>query len=172
MACHSFAPVLPKPGAMRVFILGSMPGVASLEAQAYYAHPRNQFWPIMAGCLGFESWPDDFRVRYQYLAELGIGLWDVIATCQRQGSLDSAIQSQNLSINPILSVLEQQPNCRQILCNGQKSGQLFKRHLAAKLIKYHPGVAWHVLPSTSPAYAALSFSDKYQAWQDKLQHFR
>lgn len=157
---------------MRVLILGSMPGVASLEAQAYYAHPRNQFWPIIAGCLGLESWPDDFTARYQYLAERGIGLWDVIASCQRQGSLDSAIQSQNLTLNPILSILENQPHCQQILCNGQKAGQLFKRHLAGALVDRFPGIKWHVMPSTSPAYAALSFSDKYQAWQDKLQNFR
>ncbi|AHF00943.1 DNA glycosylase [Thiomicrospira aerophila AL3] len=172
MHCHSLAPVLPKPAAMRVLILGSMPGEASLQAQAYYAHPRNQFWPILAQCLGVANWPDHLPARYQYLAEQGIGLWDVIAQCQRQGSLDSAIKADSISLNPILLLLEQQPNCQLIVCNGQKAGQLFKRYLAASLIENFPNIEWCVMPSTSPAYAALSFVDKYQAWQDKLINFR
>jgi hypoxanthine-DNA glycosylase len=126
----------------------------------------------MAGCLALESWPDDFTARYQYLAERGIGLWDVIASCQRQGSLDSAIQSQNLILNPILSLLERQPHCQLILCNGQKAGQLFKRYVAASLTGRFSSIQWSVMPSTSPAYASLSFADKYQAWQDKLINFR
>lgn len=172
MRCKGLPPVVPQPADLRVLILGSMPSLVSLHSQAYYAHPRNQFWPILRGALGMSEWPDVIEERYELLTERGIGLWDVIAECHRTGSLDSAIKAQDLKLNPVLDLLVHNASTYLIVCNGQKSGQLFKRYFAKELVRNHPNAQWVVLPSTSPAHATLSFANKNQAWQDKLSNFR
>ena len=82
----------------RILILGSMPGEASLAAGQYYAHPRNAFWPLIAGVLGV-SMPVDYADRLAMLQASGVALWDVIARCKRQGSLDSAIVADTVCVN-------------------------------------------------------------------------
>ena len=150
----------------RILILGSMPGVASLQAQHYYAHPRNAFWPIMAQLLNAPV-PSDWDTRYQWLTQHQIALWDVIGSCYREGSLDSAIQSDDLQLNPIASWLERQPTVSLIALNGAKAAQLFKRHLQMQIPK---SITVLTLPSTSPANAASRFVDKLQQWQQLLTH--
>ena len=79
----------------RVLVLGSFPSVKSLQLQQYYAHPQNQFWPLMQALWPQAPWPADrdYAKRCTCLLAQGVGLWDVYAHCQREGSLDSAIRA-------------------------------------------------------------------------------
>lgn len=148
------------PGA-RVLILGSMPGTASLVQQQYYAHPRNAFWPLMAQLLGFSaSLP--YAERISALQTGGVALWDVIASCQRSGSLDSAIQHEQL--NDFSDFFASQPDLRLIAFNGAKAWHSFKRHILPLNI-LPAGVALLSMPSTSPAHVALGFNEKLAQWQ-------
>ena len=153
------------PGA-RVLILGSMPGAVSLSQQQYYAHPRNAFWPLMAKLLGFSaSLPYDERLRALHAGR--VALWDVIARCQRIGSLDSAIKHEQL--NNFSEFFTNQPELRLIAFNGAKAWQSFKRH-ALPLNILPEGITLLTLPSTSPAHASLSFEQKLFEWH-KLSAF-
>lgn len=166
--CQSFTPI--EPAFMRVLVLGSMPGVASLTEQAYYAHPRNAFWPIMASLLAVD-WPTDYLARYGLLQQQQVGLWDVLAQCERPGSLDSAIKKQSIQINDISSLVARHSECRAIALNGGKAAELFKRYvLPSNPVLYAP-LKLIELPSTSPANARLSLADKTCIWQDKLANF-
>ncbi|WP_337881618.1 DNA-deoxyinosine glycosylase [Rheinheimera sp.] len=147
----------------KLLILGSMPGVASLEAQRYYAHPRNLFWPLLADILQF-ALCDDFAQRYQQLTSRGIALWDVLAHCERQGSLDSAIRKQSVLCNPIIELVQQHPSIQRICVNGSTAWTLLNKHQPrlsdlVELVK---------LPSTSPAHASVSRAEKRAAWQQGL----
>lgn len=150
----------------KVLVLGSMPGTVSLKQQQYYAHPRNLFWPIMANLVGFSA-EASYCAKLQALNTAGVALWDVIAHCQRSGSLDSAIRDEQ--VNDFASFFTAQPNLQVIAFNGAKAWQSFNRHvlskqpLPAKLILLQ-------LPSTSPAHAAMGFPEKLAQWQ-QLQPF-
>lgn len=149
------------PPQARVLLLGSMPGAASLAQQQYYAHPRNLFWPIMAELAGFSAhlpYPEKVRA----LNASGIALWDVIASCQRAGSLDSAIRDEE--VNDFAGFFASQPNLAAIGFNGGKAWQSFKRHVLPLQI-VPAGIKLITLPSTSPAHAALDFNAKLQQWQ-------
>lgn len=152
-------PAVAQPGA-RKLILGSMPGVASLEATQYYAYPRNAFWKII-GDLFAPGLEMDYRARLQLLAKNHIALWDVVQSCRRPGSLDSAISTEGLVINDVESFFNQFPHIQQVFFNGQKAAGLFLKKVA-------PGLAgefqYTTLPSTSPAYAAKRYAAKLEAW--------
>ncbi|WFE68277.1 DNA-deoxyinosine glycosylase [Thiomicrospira sp. R3] len=168
MVCQGFNPI--EPAEMRVLILGSMPGVASLEQQAYYAHPRNAFWPVMERVCN-QAWSLDTSQRYQQLMAHHIGLWDVLAQCQRQGSLDTAIQLEGLRVNNIGCLIERHPECRVVVFNGSKAAQLFKRYVLKQNEILFQNRVMFDLPSTSPANARLNLVDKTKIWQDKLGYF-
>lgn len=153
------------PGA-RVLVLGSMPGAASLAQQQYYAHPRNAFWPLMAKLQGFSaSLPYDERISALQTAR--VALWDVIASCQRSGSLDSAIQYEQP--NDFNDFFASQPDLRLIAFNGAKAWHSFKRHILPLNI-LPGGITLLSMPSTSPAHASLNFQQKLFEWQ-KLSEF-
>lgn len=156
---------------MRVLILGSMPGVASLNRQAYYAHPRNAFWPIMGDLLQHQAWSDAFDERYALLKQRYIGLWDVLASCERAGSLDSAIKHHTIQINDIPGLVARHNECRAIVLNGGKAAELFKRYVLPQNSTCFAQLNLIELPSTSPANARLSLADKTRIWQDKLANF-
>ncbi|UNK43693.1 DNA-deoxyinosine glycosylase [Luteimonas sp. S4-F44] len=159
---RSFAPVV-GPGA-RVLVLGSMPGVASLDAGRYYAHPRNLFWPIM-GAL-FDAGPDlPYAQRLARLRTAGIALWDVAGECVRPGSLDARIEAGSVVANDIAGLLAAHPGIDRIRFNGSAAQTLFRRHVLPTL-PHVPDLAR--LPSTSPAHAALRFDDKLAAWRAGL----
>ena len=155
---QGFAP-LARPDA-RLLILGSMPGVASLEAGQYYAFPRNVFWKIMGDLFG--AGPEmDYPLRLQKLSANHIALWDVIESCHRPGSLDSAIAEDGLATNDFNSFFAQNPHIKQVYFNGQKAAGLFKKKVAPGLTGHYQYLA---LPSTSPAHAASSYAAKLEAW--------
>jgi hypoxanthine-DNA glycosylase len=146
----------------RVLILGSMPGIASLNANRYYAHPRNQFWPMLGALLGFDPQADYAR-RVQALHQAGIAVWDVLAECERDGSLDSAIDRHSEQPNDIPGLLAAHPSIRTLLLNGQKAAASFRRH--------HHGLDLDtaILPSTSPAHASMGATEKFAHWHRALR---
>ena len=154
---HSFAPLIDK--YTKVMVIGTMPGIASLEAGEYYAHPRNAFWLIMARLFNNGTAFSSYEEKKACLLSQGIGLWDNLQYCERAGSLDSNIKSE--IPNDFEALLKQYPAIRKLLFNGLKSFQFFK--------KFHPTLLeqleCHALPSTSPANAALKFEDKLQEWK-------
>jgi TDG/mug DNA glycosylase family protein len=150
---------------LRVLVLGSFPGERSLAQHEYYAHPRNAFWPILGELLGFDP-RAPYTERIDRIAQAGIGLWDVVDTCVRPGSLDSALRA----VRPadIASLARAAPELRGILLNGAAAHTLFLRHVAATL---DARLACRRMPSTSPANAALGHAAKRDAWHAALREF-
>jgi len=143
----------------RVLVVGSMPGKQSLEKQQYYGHPRNHFWPIMNELFG--DCPDSYRERLAWLQSHGVGLWDAIAYCEREGSLDAAIRNE--VPNDFRALFEAYPQIECVLFNGGKAKQVFKKHLGFDVLA---GRDYAQMPSTSPIPGKniKSFEDKVAAW--------
>ena len=158
----SFPPIANKDS--KILILGSIPGVKSLEMQQYYAHPQNKFWKIICEIFN-EEFTTNYQQRIEILEKHHIALWDVIDTCERKGSLDSEIRNEEA--NKIEELLQNFPNIKAIFCNGQKSHKNLQKILGKKF-----RLPIIVLPSTSPAYTGLSYFDKLNLWYiilEKLQ---
>jgi hypoxanthine-DNA glycosylase len=141
---------------IRILVLGSFPGAASLAAGQYYAHPRNALWRILSALTGDELAALPYAERLPRLLSHGIGLWDVLGACERQGSLDAAIR--NPAANDFGRLRALCPQLQTVGFNGQASG------------KFAPGFAQAgyrtvVLPSTSPAHASLTFEQKLAVWR-------
>lgn len=163
MKVRGFPPILGD--APQFLILGSAPSVASLAAGQYYGHPRNAFWWIMSQLY----WPDrslDYPQRCERLIEQGIAVWDVLASCERPGSLDSAIVAGSEVCNDIPGLLREQPQIRCLLLNGGKAQQSFRRHLRPQLDASLPSIV--NLPSTSPANARMRPQEKLAHWAEAL----
>jgi len=158
---HSFPPVAAA-DATRL-ILGTMPGVASLSAGRYYAHPRNGFWPLLEAVLPMPQGLD-YAARCEALVRQRIGLWDVLQRCERRGSLDAAITRQSMVANDFLRFLQQHPLVRTVYFNGQGAAMIWQRLVAPMLPPALQPIT-HVLPSSSPAHAGMSFSEKQKHWQ-------
>jgi hypoxanthine-DNA glycosylase len=153
-------------GRSRVLVLGSMPGRASLGAQAYYAHPRNAFWRIVGERTGVAaSAAYDERVRG--LLAAGIALWDVAHSCVRPGSLDADIDDATVAPNDLAGLLHARPALRVVCCNGAKAGALWRRHVARHVVDLDLHVC--VLPSTSPAHAGMDLAAKARRWVTALR---
>lgn len=150
----SFPPIISE--GSKILILGSVPGVKSLEMQQYYAHPQNQFWKII-----FEIFEEDFTADYQKRTEIirknNIALWDVIDTCEREGSLDTKIRNEEH--NDILKILREHPNIKAVFCNGQKSFKNLK-----KILGKEAEIPALVLPSTSPLHT-IPLEKKLAEWK-------
>ena len=158
----SFPPIINENS--KILILGSIPGVKSLEMQQYYAHPQNKFWKIICEIFN-EEFTTNYQQRIEILEKHHIALWDVIDTCERKGSLDSEIRNEEA--NKIEELLQNFPNIKAIFCNGQKSHKNLQKILGKKF-----RLPIIVLPSTSPAYTGLSYFDKLKLWYiilEKLQ---
>lgn len=152
-AATGFAPVID--GTVETLILGSFPSIASLGKAQYYGHPQNQFWRLVGAAIG-EPLPDmDYETRKRTLLAHRIGLWDVIGSCVRKGSLDSDIRDPRH--NDFVRVTAVARNLRRIFFNGKTAGK-FERQFAAW------GYETAVLPSSSPAYT-LSYAEKLGQWQ-------
>jgi len=154
---YGFAPVVG--GAPKVLVLGTFPGLASREAEEYYAHPRNQFWRILYGILGEAYDAPSYRRKLQKLKEHGIALWDMVASCETTGSADTEIQ------NPVLidlpGFLRKNPSIQTVCFNGGNAARFAKK--LGRL-----AVDSAVLPSTSPANARYSLQQKEDAWRRVL----
>jgi hypoxanthine-DNA glycosylase len=140
----------------RLLVLGSFPGVASLAAQQYYGHPRNQFWPLLSALWGCDLQRLGYEARLTEVRRHGLGIWDVYASCRRAGSLDSAIEAA--TYNRFESLHQLAPHLRWVAHNGGESARAMK-HLQAL------GFGVLRLPSTSPANASWTFERKLAAWR-------
>lgn len=161
MLCIGLSPNIDKN--CKVLILGSMPGVKSLEEQQYYAHPQNRFWPMMAYLLK-EELPMDYPAKLSMLLRHHIALWDSIGSCEREGSLDSAIRNEKG--NDFSALLQDYPKIRTICFNGGKSAQTFKRY--NKELMKRRDIAFHAMPSTSPANARWRLPMLEETWGNVL----
>jgi hypoxanthine-DNA glycosylase len=144
----------------RLLVLGSFPGVASLEVNQYYAHPRNHFWPILSALWGRDLTALPYSARLAQLQSHGLGLWDVHAACRREGSLDSAIADARP--NDLAGLVRRLPALVAIAHNGGESAR------AMRLTRVL-GLPVHRLPSTSPANASWSFARKLAAWREVFE---
>lgn len=147
----------------RILILGSLPGQQSLMAAEYYAHGQNAFWQIMAELFAITG---NYESRCEQLTSNGIAVWDVLANSVRPGSMDSDIRLDTAQPNDFAGFLSKHSQIERICFNGRKAEQMF-----AKLVV--PGLSIRLLelvslPSTSPAYAAMSFDKKRESWADGL----
>ena len=141
----------------RLVVLGSFPGLASLGAAQYYAHPRNQFWPLVGTLLAEPLVAMPYARRLERLHVRGLGLWDVYARCRREGSLDSAIEDAEL--NDLARLRQLAPGLVAVAHNGGESARQ-RRHTQAL------GLPVWRLPSSSPANASWSFERKLAAWRE------
>lgn len=127
--CKSFAPIVDEHS--RILILGSMPGIKSLEQQEYYAHPQNRFWRLLALLLD-EAVPQDYAAKQALLHKHHLALWDTLGYCERDGSLDSNIKNE--APNTVVELAGELPHLQAVVCNGGKAGAAFKKYFAKKCL--------------------------------------
>lgn len=140
-----------------------MPGEASLRAQQYYAHPRNQFWPLLMDLLGMEAGAA-YAQRVAALQQAGIAVWDVLHSCVRAGSLDSSIEVASQIPNDFREFFAAHPAIRRVYFNGSAAEQIFRKRVLPQVAAL--GLEYRRLPSTSPAHAALSYLQKRAVWRE------
>lgn len=158
MKCQSFPPVI---GANpKMLILGSMPGSKSLAQFEYYAHPQNLFWRVIENAFAcpFDA---SYDQRIACLKSNKVAVWDVLASCHRAGSLDSAIE--RAVVNPLEIFVADHPSIEKILFNGQTAFKQFH-----KVYPNWRGPSYTVLPSTSPANASIPREHKMAQWVQAL----
>ncbi|PRO66932.1 DNA-deoxyinosine glycosylase [Alkalicoccus urumqiensis] len=160
---YSMDPILPEHPV--ILLLGSMPGAKSLETQQYYAHPRNHFWPILERVTGIPFTASDYETKVKLLKEHRIALWDVIGSCEREGSLDSRIKKENP--NDIGGIFKKYTKIRACGLNGTKAYTSFTKYVTGDEVYITK------LPSTSPIPGknVLSFEEKVEVWRDFLQPY-
>jgi hypoxanthine-DNA glycosylase len=147
-------------GTPRVLILGTFPSEESLKQHRYYAHPRNLFWDMIAAICGTGK-NEDYEKRCECARREGIAIWDVLKSCDREGSSDGQIRSGRFIPNDIGRFLFDHP-VKVIFFNGTKAALLFKQHIDLSILPSQPRLV--TLPSTSPAHAALSGQKKLERW--------
>jgi TDG/mug DNA glycosylase family protein len=151
----SFGPITD--AGTRLLMLGSLPGEVSLARSQYYAHPRNQFWRLMAEVLG-DAGPaaPDYEVRLEALRRHGVGLWDVVRSAYRAGSLDANIREHEP--NALQALTQTLPSLTAVAFNGATASTIGRKLLAGVR-----GLTLLDLPSSSPALTA-PFETKLAAW--------
>jgi hypoxanthine-DNA glycosylase len=141
-----------------------MPSVASLDKHQYYGKAQNAFWPIMGELFG--AGPAlTYHERTKILAHKGVAVWDVLASCVRTGSLDSAIQQDTEVTNDLVGLLRRHAGIGYVFFNGRKAEHVYRRRVRPEADQFRPDIIYACLPSTSPAMATLNFAAKLQSWQ-------
>ncbi len=152
---HPFGPVADERS--KVLVLGSFPSIRSFEKNFYYAHPRNQFWPIMEKL--FDTELPDRDSRRAFALEKGIALWDTYASLVRSENNSSDAALSETVVNDLPGFLKEHPGIRRVFCTGRKAFDGCRKRFPDL------PVACTLLPSTSPAYAAMKFEDKLEAYR-------
>ena len=140
----------------RLFILGSLPGDASLASKRYYAHPQNAFWRLIGSVVGDDLQTLDYADRLERLKHNRIGLWDVVAHAQRKGSLDQAIRVAGH--NPLVDYFAGFADLEAVAFNGSTAAAIGRRLLSGL-----DRLTLVDLPSSSPANTR-PFAEKAQEW--------
>ncbi len=153
MVVHPIEPIYDENS--KILILGSFPSVKSREQGFFYGHPQNRFWRVLAGVFG-EECPISIEDKKAFLLKNHVAVWDVIASCEIEGSMDNTIR--NVTPND-LSVILAHSSIRRIFVNGKTAKNLYDRYLYSKI-----GMEAIVLPSTSPANAAWSLERLMIEW--------
>ena len=144
-------------------ILGSMPGIASLRQQQYYAHPRNAFWRIIEALFGVSA-ASPYTQRALAISDHGLALWDVMKHCRRKGSLDADIEAGSIIANDFITFFDQHPLIDRVFFNGATAEREYRRHVLPTLPAPMQSIRSQRLPSTSPANAGLTFQKKLAEW--------
>jgi hypoxanthine-DNA glycosylase len=142
-------------------ILGNMPSVMSLGAQQYYANPRNAFWRITGEIFGFDA-SEPYDTRIAELKDNRIAVWDVLRSCHRVGSLDSAVAPDSMVANDFGQFFERQPHITRVFFNGAAAERNFIR-----LVRVAPDLRYRRLPSTSPAQT-MRYALKLAVWREAI----
>lgn len=159
--CKSFSPIINHQS--KILILGSIPGVKSLEKQQYYAHPQNRFWKLISLLCNYNNLSDlEYDKKLNILLNNQLALWDVIKCCERKGSMDSDILNETPNNFDLL--LKKYPNIEKICFNGNKAYNAFKKYFPEFLLNYN----YFVLPSTSPANARFHIENLYDSWYSAI----
>lgn len=156
---HPFPPLLDHN--TQILFLGSFPSIASFEQAFYYAHPRNAFWPILEEI--FDVHLESNEAKKAFCFEHGIGLWDVIGSCERSNSSDTNLKK--CVPNDFEKLLRDYPNIKAIAFTGKKSHDLFMKFYKELSIEKM------LLPSTSPAHAAMKFEDKKEIYENFIKKY-
>jgi hypoxanthine-DNA glycosylase len=156
---HGLAPIIDDDA--HTLILGNMPSVMSLAAQQYYANPRNGFWRITGEIFGFAA-DDPYDDRTAALRNHGVAVWDVLRSCRRVGSLDSAVEPDSMVPNDFGRLFDEHPHITRVFFNGAAAEKNFNR-----LVRIAPDLHYRRLPSTSPAQT-MRFDEKLAVWRDAI----
>lgn len=147
-----FDPIIaPEP---KIMILGSMPSVTSLELQQYYGYRHNRFWKILSACFSMPI--DTYEKKKEIILQNHLLLWDVIHSCEREGSLDAKIHNE--VVNPIDQIVKQYPSLHTVICNGKKSEALYQRYFSDLPLREI------YLPSTSNANRTIREPILFEKW--------
>jgi hypoxanthine-DNA glycosylase len=161
MYAEGFPPVAD--AGARVLVLGSLPGPVSLRERQYYAQPRNAFWRIM-GVL-FDAGPEQpYEARLERLRSNHVALWDVCASAHRSGALDAAIRRASVVPNDFVAFFARHSRLRLVVFNGQVAAELYRCKVVSGLPLELQSLRYQTLPSTSPAYASMTFERKLERW--------
>ena len=159
---QSFPPIAAKDA--KILILGTMPGIKSLEAQQYYAHPQNQFWKLMGDLVGAgRDLP--YKERLKILKEKKIAVWDVFQCCIRPGSRDSAISDEVVSDFP--TFFKKHPHITHVFFDSSKAEHAYNKIVMPQVA--HLNLEYVRVPSPSPAHAVMKYEAKFKEWKKILK---
>jgi hypoxanthine-DNA glycosylase len=154
MVFHPISPLYDENS--KILILGSFPSVKSRESEFFYAHPQNRFWKVIS-CVFDEVVPRFVEEKKAFLAKHGIALWDVIASCEIEGSADSSIKS--VTPNDLSKILDK-ARIKAIFTNGKTAKKYYDKYIGSTV-----GIEAYPLPSTSPANATQSLEKLIEQWR-------
>ena len=163
---YSFPPIAAPD--IKVLILGSMPGEKSLQMNQYYAHPQNVLWRVM-GDLVSAGRDLEYPKRVSKLLASGIGLWEVLESCHRPGSLDSAINPLTMQPNNFNAFFAVHPKVTHVFFNGGLAADAYRRRVKPILSSAYDYIQYERLPSTSPAHASKNYQQKLEVWRKVIQ---
>jgi hypoxanthine-DNA glycosylase len=154
----------------KILILGSMPGEVSLQKMQYYGHTRNSFWSIILTLLGETADLDiiTYKQRKDILIKNQIAVWDVLQSCFRSGSLDTAIKMNSIKVNDFNKLFSNYTTIKKVYFNGAKAEAIYTKHVLPHIEEQFKYLKYVRLPSTSPAHASMTLEQKTLAWRNEI----